>query len=247
MTTKSISSLTLSLLSAAALNATVLEDFSGYKPGDTFSTGQTLGDAGLGWTSGWRTNSSYIKSVAHVGAENPLHDGPFLEINFSSEAGQPQKPSGAVARSYQAPIPPYTLSFHYRPAVSDDGIRCFIFESDTRMAGPAGTATWQIESKLGTWHLINGESDGYAAEVIDTGLPVSAGVTYAFTLAIDPSRKLWSATISDGKQTVARQDIRFRTDTVTPERWVHFGANEIAAPGQGRDIGCAVDTILIQP
>ncbi|MFH1500266.1 MAG: hypothetical protein ABII82_20870, partial [Verrucomicrobiota bacterium] len=114
-------------------------------------------------------------------------------------------------------------------------------------AGPAGTATWQIESKLGTWHLINGESDGYAAVAIDTGLPVRADTEYAFTLSIDPSRKLWSVTISDGARTVDHKDIRFRTDSALTERWIHFGANELDAPGLGRDIGCAVDTILIQP
>jgi hypothetical protein len=239
--------LTAALLLSLPAQAEVLEDFSSYKPGDNFTTGQTLGTATNGWTGGWRTNSSYTDNTGRVDADKPLDAGQYLDVTLFAAAGQPQKPSGAIARPYKSPDKPFTLIFRFRPAASDEDLRYFIFDNDTRSAGPAGTASWQIESHDGFWRLIDGEGNGNPATPVDTDLPVIAGAAYTFTLTIDPVQKIWSASISDGTRTVVHRDLHFRTATLTPERWLHFGANELSAPALGVTIRYAVDSVSIQP
>jgi hypothetical protein len=247
MTKRHLVPLALVGLLAQSVRAELREDFSGHRPGATFTTGITLGEAGSGWTSGWRSNSSHVETLALVATEHPVNDGPFLQVSLSSQAGQPQKPSGAVARAYQPPRAPFTLRFWFRPENVDTGVRYFLFDNNNRAAGTAATAIWQIESRDGIWHLIDGECDGMPAATIDTGMPVTAQTSYSFTIEVDPDRLRWSATISDGVQIVSHQDIRFRTADVTPERWLHFGANELASPARGTPIGFSVDTISVQP
>lgn len=229
------------------VRADVSEDFSGHAPGASFTTGITLGDAGQGWAGGWRTNSSHVNVVARVNADRPIHEGPCLDVDLSGDAGQANKSSGAVARPYKRPQVPYTVEFRFRPATPDTGVRYFLFDGNTRLAGPSGTASWQIQSSGGFWQLLDGEGDGMPAATVATTMPVVPGITYAFAIDIDPVAQRWSVSISDGKRAEAHKNLRFRTNDFTPERWLHFGANESVASGQGANIGLSIDTLLIRP
>lgn len=234
------------LLAQTALVAAA-EDFSGYRAGMSFTTGQTLGDEAPGWLGGWRTSSSHVATLGRVEDTKPLDVGPYLVATVTSTEGQPQRPSGAVSRPYAPPEKPFTLSFRFRPANVDPNLRYFIFDNDARAAGPGNTASWQIEVVEGQWRLIDGGGNGAGETYIDTGMPVVAGATYAFTLTITPAKRLWSVIISDGRRNVAREALNFRTNTFTTERWLHFGANELGGAGLGLTADWSIDTISIQP
>jgi hypothetical protein len=235
------------ILLALPLHAAVLEDFSGYGQGDSFSTGQTLGTTSGGWSGGWRTSSSYIETVGRIETGKPIDASPYLDVTLAATAGQPNRASGAISRPYPFPAKPFKLTFRFRPGVADDQIRYFLFDNDIRAAGPGPSATWQIESRAGYWCLIGGQSGGLPETVIDTELPLIAGTVYTFSLEIDPVLRLWGVTLSDGIRTVTRQNLAFRTATPTAERWIHFGANELAKPALGITATYSIDSISLQP
>lgn len=239
------------ILAALALalpaSAAVTEDFSAYRLGDSFSTGQTLGAEGLGWLGGWRTSSSHVNTVARVEDAAPLDAGPYLRATITSTQGGPNRPSGAISRPYTPPEKPFTLSFRFRPAHIEPELRYFLFDNDARAAGPGKTASWQIEIFNGQWRLIDGGGNGAAENYIDTGVPVVAGVAYAVTLSIDPARRLWSVTIAGGQRGVTQENLSFRTDAFTTERWIHFGAGELGSASLGITAEWSVDSILVRP
>lgn len=247
MNLRRLAVLTALILPALPLHAAMLEDFSAYGQGDSFSTGQTLGIAGGGWSGGWRTSSSYIETVGRVESSKPIDAAPHLDVTLSATAGQPNRASGAISRPYPFPASPFKLTFRFRPGIADDQIRYFIFDNDIRAAGPGPSATWQIESRAGYWCLVAGQSGGLPEAVIDTEMPLIAGTVYTFSLEIDPVLRLWGVTISDGIRTVTRRNLAFRTATPTPERWIHFGVNELAKPAVGVTATCSIDSITFQP
>lgn len=232
---------------AASAHAIPLDDFSGYQPGENFTTGRTLGAAEGGWNGGWRTSSSHVQTTGSVETAKPLDAGPYLDVTVFAAAGQPNRSSGAISRPFLLPSKPFKLSFRFRPGVADKDLRYFIFDNDVRAAAPGRSATWQIESRAGHWWLIDGEGNGAPEASVDTELPVVAGTAYAFSLEIDPVRRVWSVTISDGTRTVTRQDLAFRTATPPPERWIHFGANELSNPAVGITVIYSIDSISFQP
>lgn len=235
-------------LFALSTHAAVLEDFSSYGPGDSFYTGQTLGTTAGGWAGGWRTSSSHIETKGSVEVGKPIDaTSPYLDVTLSAAAGQPNRASGAVARPYPFPSSPFKLTFRFRPGIADQDIRYFLFDNDIRAAGPSSSATWQIESRAGSWWLIGGQSSGLPETSIDTELPLIDGTVYTFSLEIDPVLRIWGVTISDGIRTVTHQNLAFRTATPTPERWIHFGANELSKPTLGVTATFSIDSITLLP
>lgn len=229
------------------LHAAVLEDFSGYSAGETFTTGQTSGTATAGWTGGWRTASSHVTTTGVVENVKPLDAGQYLDVTVFAVAGHPTATGGAVSRPYTVPTTPFTLSFRFRPGNDPKTLRYSLFDNDTRAAGPGNTATWQIVSHDGRWRLLDGAANGLPEAVVDTDMPVVAGTTYTFTLAVNPALRTWDAMISDGTRTVAHKGLGFRTGNVTPERWIHFAANELSVPASGITITYSIDTLSLHP
>ncbi|HSI08627.1 MAG TPA: hypothetical protein VK985_08545 [Rariglobus sp.] len=235
-------------LLAAPAGAAQLEDFSGYKNGDGFIPGITLAPGGTGWLDGWRSSNSFVEVTGSIIKTKPVDSGQYLDVQLISVAGQhPSKPSGAVTIPYRTPDRPFKLSFKFRPNVPDDNFRYFLCDLDARHAGTSGVASWQIDSLDGVWNLTDGEHDGLETRQLPTAMPVVAGTTYTFTLMIDPARRVWSVTITDGKRTVTHKDLHFRTDRVTPERCLLFGASELFPNAVGITAHFSLDSISIQP
>lgn len=243
----SCSTLLFSAVVASASAATIADDFSGYRVGETLSHGQTLGAEALGWLDGWRTASSHVTTRATVAESSPIDAGAYLQATVTSSAGNPARPSGCIARPYTPPEKPFTLRFHFRPATIDPNIRYFLFDNDARAAGTGPNASWQIQVADGVWQLIGGGVGAEATIPVHTDMTVVAGTTYVFTLAIDPVQRLWSATISDGQRSVTHKNLSFRTATFTTERWLHFGANELGSAALGLTAEWSIDSISIQP
>jgi hypothetical protein len=238
----------LCLHSLPAFGASI-EDFSGYKVGDVFIPGEVFPSKGTGWLDGWRSGNSYVQVTGSFVANKPLVDsGSYLAVSFDSISGEhPSSPSGSVTLPYRPPSKPFKLAFKFRPETPVQDIRYFLFDNDTRTAGPGPLASWIITSKDGQWQLLDGEHAGSSSEMIATGLPVVAGTTYSFSLEINPETRTWNATITDGKRSVIEKDLHFRNNTFTPERCLVFGANETAVPALGLTVRFALDSISIQP
>lgn len=242
--------LLLPLLAPALVSAApIADDFSGYRVGETLSTGQTLGVESLGWLDGWRTASSYVATRASVTDTAPVEAGAgaCLRTTITSTLNQPVRPSGAVCRPYTPPEKPYVIRFQFRPANVDPNIRYFLFDNDARAAGTGPNASWQIQVESGYWQLVGGDGLGAATTAILTDMPVVSGATYAFTIAVDPAMRRWSATISDGRRAITHKDLIFRTELFTTERWLHFGASELGSAALGLTAEWSLDSISIQP
>lgn len=238
-----------SLLACAAVAsaAAITDDFSGYRAGETLTTGQTLGAEALGWLDGWRTASSYVTTRASVKDTSPLDAGAYFHATITSTPGQPVRPSGAIARPYTPPDKPFTLRFHFRPANVDPNIRYILFDNDARAAGTSPNASWQIQVADGRWQLIGGGASPGETIPIHTDMLVTAGTTYVFTISLDPATRRWSATIFDGQRSITHKDLGFRTATFTTERWLHFGASELGSAALGLTAEWSLDSISIQP
>ena len=232
---------------AVASAAAIVDDFSGYRVGETLSTGQTLGAEALGWLDGWRTASSYVTTRASVKDTTPLDAGAYLHATVTSTLGQPVRPSGAITRPYTPPDKPFTVRFHFRPANVDPNIRYFLFDNDARAAGTSPNVSWQIQVADGCWQLVGGGVSPGEVIPLHTDLLVTAGTTYAFTLSIDPAMRRWSVIISDGQRSITHKDLSFRTATFTTERWIHFGAAELGSAALGLTAEWSLDSISIQP
>lgn len=228
--------------------------FEGYAAGASFTTAQTLGTAGSGWAYGWRTGGSFATPTGTISASTPLAGGQRLAATVVTQSGKTSA-NGAVTRAYAAAslaTQTYTTRFTFRPDTTPANIRYLLSDTQSRAAGPDGTAAWQIASVNGTWQVFNGAP---ANAYIDTGMSVAAGVAYTFAVSLNPAAKTWSATISNGSAVVTQTGLASRFSAYGTDdteavggRWLNFAAQELVASGStvGATGTFSLDSIVLE-
>jgi hypothetical protein len=212
--------------------ALVTDTIDDYPVNTAFTTGQTLGSAGDGWSGGWRTGSSYSTTTGTVLSTVPVLSGQRLKLVVTTDAGHTSA-SGAIGRAYDASAiaGPYTVAFRYRPDGLPANMRSSLSDNQTRSSAASGTSTWRIDSINGTWQVFDGPASGGTNQFIDTGLPAGNAVPYDFTVTPDPATLTWSVTIASPSASVTRSGLHFRAAS--------FGTDASEAPG-GRWLTVAI-------
>jgi len=224
--------------------AEIVGDFEAHRPGvtdDRSSTNAFLGSRGKGWLHNWIFGHEGAEADGSgvVKEENPLegHGGKYVQV--TTTAG-PEKASVTLYRCYEeyddvSPELPRTIRFFFRldsELVNFDPDNSINFSEDRKLR-PVGGAWWisamgghgvgdpipgrNQEALIWSFYSgrdgVNFSGDGF----VRTGMALEPGVSYQFEVTVDPTRKRWRATISNGKETVA---------SVSPENpadpWLNF-------------------------
>ncbi|HEY9248772.1 MAG TPA: right-handed parallel beta-helix repeat-containing protein, partial [Rariglobus sp.] len=212
------------------------EKFETYSAGSGFTTAQALGAAGSNWAYAWRTANSLSTGTGTVAATSPLVSGQRLGVTLVTQSGKSAS-YGAVGRPYTLTSTTsgfYGYAFTFRPDTAPSNLRYQIYETRTRSAGPVSTTTWQIASVNGTWQVFNGAVNGGPNAYVDTGMAVTAGTAYDFTISLDPAARTWAVAIADGAAEVIKTGLNWRYADFTADtsegvggRWIHFGGQEL--------------------
>jgi hypothetical protein len=209
----------LILLAASHLShADVAADFN---DGNTFLTpDQYPGGAGSGWSAGWRT-SGFVAPTATVIADDPVNSGGnYLSVSSSYNNDNAIGRRFATGTSVDLSLPT-TITFDLRiDTLSgwDNGNDYITVHGNKAAAGDnfnvSNASTFIIRAYAvspsgglngGEWLFYNGAGDGggfSAANFQNSGMTITAGTTYTFTITNDPVTKKYTASISDGTDTV---------------------------------------------
>lgn len=217
------------------LASAATDTFQTYAVGTSFTTGQTLGAAGSGWASGWRTGGSFATPTGVIANTSPLDSGNRLGATVVTQAGKTSA-NGAVTRAYAAAglAQPFIINFIFRPDTTPADVRYLLADTRTRAAGPDITASWQIASVNGTWQAFDGVANGGPGAYVDTGVAVVAGRAYDFTVTVNPVAKTWLVNIAAAGASVTKTGLNARSNTFATDtaeavggRWLNFAVQEL--------------------
>ncbi len=159
---------------------------------------------------------------------------------------------------------PHTISFKIRvdedvqnPAGSYDTYqdRYYICDSPSPVNGTTYDNSWSVFSFATdtgplpgkNWGVFDGSCDNSGltqARIVDTGIPLVGGTVYDMEITVDPSRRLYSAAISDGVNSFYRENLRFRTSEYAVGRALSFGVLSTDAT----DVRAfSLDTVAVEP
>jgi hypothetical protein len=230
-----ISKLVIAALCAfgSTVSGQITEDFSpghGNVPGGLF-TGKAEG----GWNTGWlvkRPNTS-VAVDRDVIDSFPLAAGTG---NYLQVSGVPASYGiWGIARQF-AQYPnreykwvrrdrPYTINFLFR--VDDlggwsrgDSVTIGEANSSAELMGTGVMSAFLLSAHHspsgavlpGHWALYDGTRDGKLSvdRFVDTGMRLRVGITYAFSIRINPLNLSWQVTINDGEQVYTSDWLGFR-------------------------------------
>jgi hypothetical protein len=180
------------------------------------------GIAGNGWRTPWSDQSTGAPVTNHRVVMpgdldfNEVKTGGGAYLSFSSE-DQGGGSTASVARNYRTTADPgidwsqkHTIEFTVRIdedvddelLFTDDQDKYAIFDCSYAATETNPNNTWQITAKptgdlAGNW----GVHDGSTSDMVSTGIALTTGGVYDFTIVVDPTNQSYDATISDGTST----------------------------------------------
>ncbi len=133
--------------------------------------------------------------------------------------------------------------------------RYFVCDSPQPVSGTTYDNSWSVFSfatdygplAAKNWGVFDGSLDNSGltqARIIDTGIPLVGGAVYDMEIVVDPERRMYSASISDGANTFYQEALRFRTAEYAVGRFLSFGIHSVDA-NDARQF--SLDEISIQP
>ena len=217
-----------------------------------------VGMAGDGWAGAWETALTLTGDPPEPVGEPTISVESVAELfpgggNYLSfTAAETSK--AAVAREYadisagfDASVP-HTISFKLRidEDVQDGGSydtyqdRYFVCDSPGAVTGTTYDNSWSLFSFATdtgplpgkNWGVFDGTCDNSgltSARIVDTGIPLVGGTVYDVEITVDPSRRLYSASISDGVNSFYQENLRFRTAEYAIGGTLSFGVLSEAA------------------
>lgn len=216
------------------------------------------GTAGNGWAGAYAIgNASGAMLAATVATASPLSGGGnYLSLTDTAASGA----DAALTRSYNG-VPntsSQTISFDYRldttltaagyVTVGDaqpglQGVNAnssFIIRDYATTTGSATANQWAV------YNGVRGSTGFNTSYFVSSGLTVTPGDVYHFTVNLNPSARTYTVTIAD---TTAGTSFTsgaegFRTDSTTLQNTVAF--NDSVGSTGGSSIGYSVDSISIQ-
>lgn len=243
--------LILNLGGVACSYSAILANFS---DGNTSSSVDGfVGMAGSGWAGAWTTKTTNMTlnsaTVVTDGSALATGAGNYLAISTSAAAGA-SGPAMSVNRQYGAAggevslASPVTYSFLFRPdAGSSADYRYSIFDTTASQTGTSASNTWAIVATGGQWQVYNGST------LTSTGLSVTLGEVYSFTIVADPTNREWSVQIADtnGSVLYLSDSLSFRSTTATSMGgYLTFAAADTGS-STASDYGFSIDSIAIVP
>ena len=218
-----------------------------------------VGMAGDGWTGAWETAITLTgdppepigePTVGVIESGTELFPGGGNYLSFAAA----ETSKSAVARTYDeleagfdASLP-HTVSFKLRidEDVQNGGSydtyqdRYFVCDSPGPVTGTTYDNSWSLFSfatdkgplAAKNWGVFDGSCDNSGlteARIVDTGIPLVGGTVYDVDITVDPSRRLYSASISDGVNSFYQENLRFRTSEYAAGRTLSFGVLSEAA------------------
>ena len=205
------------------------------------------GVAGSGWANAWvqpLEGGATWSAGPTVASATPLQTGGgnYLTATMDSAAATNQ---ATVSRSFantegiDASLP-HVVSFQFRVddltdfTSSED--RFFMFDRPSARAGTDATCSWIILGNGATrsdtnwnaneWTFFDGDKLGggfYVNRYVNSGIALSAGTTYDFTVAVHPSAKEWDVTVSDGTNSFTALNLGFRINATQAGAALNFG------------------------
>ena len=103
-----------------------------------------------------------------------------------------------------------------------------IFNNPSIAAGAGSASSWIIyANSTGNWLLRNGNRSGGVIGDVDTGMALTAGTTYSFTINVDEDTNSWVAQIYNGSTTYTSSTLGFRTSAATDGDTLNFTASNV--------------------
>ena len=157
---------------------------------------------------------------------------------------------------------PHTISWKIR--IDEDVVngetydiyedRYFICDSPQPVTGTTYDNSWSVFSfatdkgplPAKNWGVFDGSLDNSGlteSRIIDTGIPLVGGTVYDMEITVDPARRMYAASISDGTNTFYQEALRFRTAEYSVGRFLSFGIQSIEETDQRQ---FSLDAISIQ-
>lgn len=234
----------------ATASVTVLDFSNG---NGTSSVDQYEGIAGGGWSSGWSALQNSASSGSTAGSTgvtdtNPLYAGGdnYLKAGFSTPAGLTGTPQWGYYRQLDSGAIDLTqeISYHFyfRPENSLSDADYFIY---SRVGSPAvgsdSNATWLIYNSGTTWRFSNGNGSG-GFTTVDTGITVTAGVVYEFTVISNPVDNTYTANISSSEGDYSSSTLNYRNTSNVEGEYLQYAIRD-KNPGNADEIYFSVDNI----
>lgn len=242
------------------------DDFSHYSTPAKFSSRAVTdvagagdpgtGAKGNGWLNGWRSAStSVIPTVTIINTRPLAFGGNYLSAVLAAHGSATGTADAiAIGRAYDASgaslasAGPIQIGFEFRADdIATDTLRLDLFESGFRASSStANGSTYCFRTIGGYWHYFDG------INLQSTGMAFKVGVTYTFSITLNPGACVYAFTISDQSGSVAISDAAFRArnfDTdpaagTTGGRWLQFGVAETTdVAGQAATI--SIDNLFI--
>jgi hypothetical protein len=238
---------------------------------------QFSGIAGGGWDAGWTEvrNSNLQSFTSSVVNTLPLNTGGnYLSYSFQSNANG-QQGVQSVNRGYTNAVPlnqKHTISFDFRYdgsltdfTTSSDRYRFFDAGTSSTIVDLAGFEARWIIGVQGNYspsaavagpefYFYNGTADGSpfsTSRFSASGLGLSSGLTYTFTINVDPSNKQWNASIFDGTATVNSGIMGFFANSTAAGGFLNavgvVSGTDASGASLGESSAFSLDTISVIP
>jgi hypothetical protein len=242
---------------ATPASAAIVADFEGAATSaDSFP-----GVAGNGWTSAWSlangTNVAYAGTVANT---TPLNASPNY-LSVSNTGTGIAAGTAVVRRTFGTPgdadpAQPHRVAFKFRfdgnmadfSGTFNDRINLFADPSGVTTTAPsnawmigvaaASNGTANVIPAPNTWFFFDAGNESTANaftgnNLVNTGITLSSGTVYSFTVDVNPALGKYDATISNGTQSFTGTDLQFRngkasTATADVPDTLHFGIQSSA-------------------
>lgn len=213
-----------------------------------------VGQAGAGWLDAWRTTSSGGAFANTVQSASPLKGGGnYLAANFNI-SGTAVTGTGAAGRKFDTRLVndtlPHTMKFDLRldTALANGSDKVLVFgDVGSGYAFSTGaTNTFVILGQYNNgsplWYVQDGNRAG-GGTTISTGLGMTQGTVYSFTVNVDPASRSWTVGIDNGVTQYQSGTLGFRSSgTGEAGNSVYFGA---AVRNTTGTVGFSLDNLQI--
>jgi hypothetical protein len=203
----------------------------------TSSVDQYQGIVGNGWTTAWQFQGATFSSTVVTNTTPVNSGGNYLSTSKTSNV---VPGLAAVGRRFATTVAgggvdntlPVVFSFDLRIDTltgwdaTSDAITLNANNASGTTYGASGNSSWIIRAYGATsggatasqWAFYNGAADGggfSSANFVSSGMTVSAGTTYSFTIVSDPDTKKYVTTISNGTTTVTSASMGWRATSAS--------------------------------
>ena len=237
---------------SVAANAAVVANFT---DGNGSSLpDQYVGTAGAGWTTAWTSTNSTVLTGNVTNASQLSGGGNYLSLALTQGTGGVTY----INRTWSNTAVPYsgslTLSWSFR---LDSPMTSFNAQADVFhfYDGLGGGASFLISgfgattgNAIGqTWAFYNGNRDGAAwngNNYVSTGISITTGTVYTFSVSLDPATRSWTGTVSNGTSSYTSSALGFRTSAYSANGTFILGMQE---SNTSKNLTASFDSLSIVP